>query len=29
MADVISMFMERYNKEFDFYLNLSKRLRKI
>ncbi|MEQ9903986.1 GTP pyrophosphokinase [Pectobacterium aroidearum] len=24
MDDVISSFMERYNKEFDFYLNLSK-----
>ncbi|WP_233981602.1 GTP pyrophosphokinase [Pectobacterium versatile] len=24
MGDVINLFMERYNKEFDFYLNLSK-----
>lgn len=26
MADVISLFMERYNKEFDFYSNLSKKV---
>lgn len=26
MADVISSFMERYNKEFDFYSNLSKKI---
>ncbi|MGC0804072.1 RelA/SpoT domain-containing protein [Pantoea agglomerans] len=26
MGDVISLFMERYNKEFDFYSNLSKKV---
>lgn len=26
MADVITAFMERYNKEFDFYSNLSKKI---